>query len=58
MLTFESIDARRVLVDNPPSATLLYRAKIPGGWLLRGGGDGPLTFVPDPDHKWDGNSLP
>ena len=35
------------------------RAKIPGGWLVRsdiyeGGG---MAFVPDPDHKWDGNSV-
>ena len=46
------------------------RAKIPGGWLVEttrqaitgnsnGGGLGVgLTFVPDPEHKWDGNSLP
>jgi hypothetical protein len=46
------------------------RAKIPGGWLVEstrqaitgnssGSGLGVgLTFVPDPEHKWDGNSLP
>jgi hypothetical protein len=38
------------------------RAKIPGGWLVgiesgnvRSWG---LTFVPDPNHEWDGGSLP
>lgn len=35
------------------------RAKVPSGWLLLvelGGGIG-LTFYPDPNHTWDGNSL-
>lgn len=35
------------------------RAKIPGGWLLivTSNSGGGLTFYPDPQHKWDGNSL-
>jgi hypothetical protein len=38
----------------------VYRAKVPGGWLVRimqcdGSG---LTFYPDPEHEWDGSSLP
>jgi len=38
-----------------------YRAKIPGGWLFLfkspdSSGTG-TTFIPDPEHKWDGNSL-
>jgi len=42
------------------------RAKIAGGWLVstrevsaegKAVGLG-LAFVPDPEHKWDGNSLP
>ena len=33
----------------------LFRAKVPGGWLMAGGG---MTFVPDPKHAWDGSSLP
>lgn len=41
-------------------ASRLYRAKVPGGWLLkydeRDGAAG-LTFMPDPEHAWDGNSL-
>ena len=51
-----------------PSARIgsrgVYRTKIPGGWLVEtsqnttnGIGIG-LAFVPDPEHSWDGNSLP
>lgn len=32
----------------------VFRAKVPGGWLVfvdRGGANG-LTFVPDADNKW------
>lgn len=41
--------------------TRLYRAKVPGGWLLAtSGGQGlsGVTFYPDPRHEWDGGSLP
>lgn len=41
--------------------TQVYRAKVPGGWLiLTSGGQGfsGLTFYPDPKHEWDGGSLP
>ena len=36
-----------------------FRAKVPGGWLViasnkQGVG---VTFLPDPDHTWDGNSV-
>lgn len=35
-----------------------YRSKIPGGWLvICSWGDQSLTFVPDPEHKWDGKSI-
>jgi hypothetical protein len=41
--------------------SFVSRAKIPGGWMVlllrdhlwQGG-----FFIPDPEHKWDGNSLP
>ncbi len=46
----------------------LYRAKVPGGWLIllsdksddaaRAWGMGALTFIPDPEHEWEGGSLP
>lgn len=36
------------------SGAYVYRASVPGGWLVQvsiseGGG---LTFVPDPNHQW------
>lgn len=55
--------------ENEVSFTM-QRAKVPGGWLVyvfgHGysyrsrsiWGHGGLTFYPDPEHQWDGNSLP
>lgn len=41
------------------SATFsIYRAKVPGGWLLAMRPHDQLTFIPDPHHEWDGGSLP
>jgi hypothetical protein len=41
-----------------------FRANVPAGWFVFIK-DSPgqyaysgLTFYPDPEHKWDGNSLP
>jgi hypothetical protein len=31
------------------------RAKAPGGWLVAAGGG--VTFLPDPEHGWDGGSV-
>ena len=60
MLRFKRLKAELV----SESGDLMYtnttwRAKIPGGWLVGwpGSNDG-MTFVPDPEHTWDGNSLP
>lgn len=36
----------------------LYRSPVLGGWLVSHGYQGGLTFVPDPEHKWDGESYP
>jgi len=46
---------REYWVDGPSQ---MYRARIPGGWLLYivGAAEG-ITFVLDPDHKWNGASL-
>jgi hypothetical protein len=34
----------------------IFRAKVPGGWFIwvQNG----IIFYSDPDHNWDGNSLP
>jgi|OpeIllAssembly_1097287.scaffolds.fasta_scaffold2812613_2 hypothetical protein len=41
-------------------AMALFRAKVPGGWLVMSnhGTESSLAFVPDAAHAWDGNSLP
>jgi len=39
----------------------MWRAKIPGGWFVVIGspeGEAGVAFYPDPEHEWDGNSLP
>lgn len=37
----------------------VYRTRVAGGWLvLVMHNTSGLTFYPDPDHKWDGASLP
>jgi|RhiMetdeSRZDD1v2_1073273.scaffolds.fasta_scaffold2815378_1 hypothetical protein len=47
-----------------PGSQNAYRSKVPGGWLVEtsrstqnGIGVG-LAFVPDPNHEWNGGSLP
>jgi hypothetical protein len=49
--------------DDAPVAIDLMRAPIPGGWLLlftsfkSEAQAAAMTFVPDPTHNWDGESL-
>ena len=44
--------------------TEMYRAKVPGGWLVRLScktnttTSEAMTFFPDATHAWDGGSLP
>jgi hypothetical protein len=46
------------------TATLpMARAKVPGGWLVAVvsgtvNSHTAVCFVPDPEHRWDGSSLP
>ena len=45
---------------NSAISKFTYRAKIPGGWLVttaHGNSAMGATFVPDPNHEWDGNSI-
>jgi hypothetical protein len=46
MLKFEHLAA---------GAYSVARAKVPGGWLVALGTG--VTFYPDPEHAWDGQSL-
>lgn len=38
------------------SGPAVMRARVPYGWLVMAGA--ALAFYPDPDHQWDGTSLP
>ena len=57
-------DAETVREDDGflDSRYLTERAKVPGGWLViaqfKIGGSHGLTFLPDPNHQWDGGTLP
>ena len=42
------------------STIAFSRTAVPGGWILftaTAGGAIATTFIPDADHKWNGNSL-
>ena len=61
MLTFVDVKAQTTRSDgSEPVEIPIDRAKIPGGWLVRSSTfEGPaMAFVPDPNHAWDGSSLP
>ncbi|MFD3397362.1 hypothetical protein ACE41R_11065 [Alteromonas macleodii] len=36
-----------------------HRTKVPGGWLVTLSNNNGLdsSFIPDPNHEWDGSSL-
>jgi len=40
----------------------VHRSKVPGGWFVitRVEGSAPqgMVYYPDPDHHWDGASIP
>jgi len=39
------------------TALATLRAKVPGGGFVQFSGNGAF-FYPDPEHTWDGSSLP
>ncbi len=53
-LTFELLP-NRIACNSATFA--IYRAKIPGGWLIALRPNDHLAFIPDPQHEWDGSSL-
>ncbi|HEY3333126.1 MAG TPA: hypothetical protein VGK19_24040 [Capsulimonadaceae bacterium] len=52
---WERIDEPKLFTSDP----IVSRARVPGGWLIwtRTGELGGLTFYPDPDHSWNGETL-
>jgi hypothetical protein len=59
LLVFTPLNAKAQGFAPVPSS--LSRARIPGGWLVYGttpGDPAVFVFVPDPEHHWDGASLP
>jgi len=53
------------IADNESEQGILVRAcaictarETPGGWLVATEINGGVIFLPDPNHEWDGNSLP
>jgi hypothetical protein len=43
-------------------ARSMFRAKVPGGWIVRDGDNSSATvqtfFLPDPESAWDPELLP
>lgn len=60
------LDWQQLYSPDTERAHQTWRSKIPGGWLVSADFDLPgeyagqgcsITFVPDPEHKWDGGSV-
>jgi hypothetical protein len=61
MLQWEFVPCDGLVANQSPYPYTinLCRAKVPGGWLVMiFTAPGGLTFYPDPQHTWDGSSLP
>lgn len=63
VLKWEQVESvQKQLRDGRQYGATVFRAKVPGGWFVRveGGGSGTTSgfFYPDPEHTWDGSSLP
>ena len=62
VLSWQTLNSTREEKGILNSEYLAERAKVPGGWLVISqfyiGGAHGLVFLPDPNHEWDGGSLP
>ncbi len=54
ILSFELLPNR---ITSNSACFSIYRAKVPGGWLVAMRPSDSMTFLPDPLHEWDGGSL-
>lgn len=62
LLKWELLNTDREMKGWLNSDYMAERAKVPGGWLVisqfhHGSAHG-MVFLPDPNHEWDGGSLP
>jgi hypothetical protein len=53
-LCFELLSNRTTTTS---ASFTIYRARIPGGWLIAVRPHDSVTFVPDPEHEWNGGSA-
>ena len=53
----EPLTVKWEAVGSEGASFSLYRAKVPGGWLVASGTDGPLAFIPDVEYSWNKNST-
>jgi len=62
VLKWETLETVRQEQGFMNSKYMTERSKVPGGWLIISqfyvGGAHGLVFLPDPNHDWDGGSLP
>jgi hypothetical protein len=58
----EMIDWKKLSTGGVDINFTFHRTKVPGGWFVaihwQYSNAASITFYPDPEHKWDGNSLP
>jgi hypothetical protein len=62
VLSWETLNTAREEEGILNSNYLTERTKVPGGWFVisqfKIGSAHGLVFLPDPNHEWDGGSLP
>jgi hypothetical protein len=60
-LVFEQLSTFERRGSDASSSALnegIFRAQVPGGWLIMLKADQPtLFFYPDANHRWDGGSM-
>jgi hypothetical protein len=54
ILTFDLLLNR---ISSNSATFSMYRAKVPGGWLVASRPHDNVLFIPDPHHDWDGGSV-